>query len=1265
MRPNRLVIEAFGPYAERAEVDFDALADTRLFVVSGPTGAGKTSIFDAMCWALYGDLPGNRFREGRVRSDAAAPDRLTTVTFTFSVDDTTYRVTRRPEQERPKMRGTGTTTEKQQVELHRRVGGAWEPMSHRWAETNHTCAQLVGLSAAQFQQVVLLPQGRFQEVLHATSADRTELLRTLFDTAGFARAEDLLDQRAKAAEALRDGLEDEVGRSEVLAAAELDALEELVVNQGIELPSLKPTPPIQDRPETTSDDEHELAEPSTDERSERVKPQPARRSGRSAGPGQLSLVPEDVAAPEADATGSAATAAPEASSPNDATVPPAPQLSLGQRADQLKVHGVAPLEARRNDHRFARDTAETNLNRACQLADRQAQFQTDRKLLDERVRRLAKMEANRSRLDAAVRAAAVDGAHQASQRANHQLTQARSSADAALRQTADHLRSLVELWPSDESALDAASATPNRATSEWLPDWVSRATELHLTGIPETGGPQLAEALELLAQRSDRAAADLRNRANEMTAARDLARQASARRAEADAALKRTEQLDAELSELATQQGKLDTDRETAATLTAGADRARAALTEATELRDARVAFDLEQDELVELEAELAAVAQRARTLADNVGRLSTERDTLRRRADAVADHRSDAERAAEALRLAQRRDQAESELVDATAEARRCGSAYNDLMAAFTDDAAPSLAASLVDGDDCPVCGSTEHPRPAVAPEGSEPASSANLEHAHQANLTAIGRRSAIQDRLDDCRSKLGDAATEPASVLVERSHGAQKLVDEAVAAANRAMEIDRQLTGLEQQRHVLEQHDRSAHVRQASAQQRLTTLEQRLGESFDVGLTDLNARVAAANAEAHRCDAAVATVAGLDRQRSELAQRVEKLTKRRTEASGQQLAACTQADHLDSQAAMQLSKPDTDWPHTRLAQDCENLGTSARRAATSLDALYSSELTADDAGSALQAALERQGFDDVEAVKAAFLATGEQRSMEAVISRWEGEGFALTERLVTTVEGGLGLVSPNLDELRTRLSEATDLANLLTEHTTTARNHLGRARRAIAGLDGRGEERAAAQANFETTHRLARMCRGYNPGRVTLEAWVLAHHLREVVIAANRRLGAMSRGRFQIHVDDEAADQRAKHGLDLSIADAETGTRRPVRTLSGGQTFQASLALALGLADTIAVQRVGRDIGATFIDEGFGGLDSDSLDTAIEVLANLGAEGQMIGVITHVEELKAVLPVAIEVTPIGGGRSELTQLIGDMPAGGSTTAGSSAEVA
>ena len=83
MKPNQLVIEAFGPYATRAEVDFDALADTRLFVVSGPTGAGKTSIFDAMCWALYGELPGNRLREGKVRSDAADPRHLPPASLTL------------------------------------------------------------------------------------------------------------------------------------------------------------------------------------------------------------------------------------------------------------------------------------------------------------------------------------------------------------------------------------------------------------------------------------------------------------------------------------------------------------------------------------------------------------------------------------------------------------------------------------------------------------------------------------------------------------------------------------------------------------------------------------------------------------------------------------------------------------------------------------------------------------------------------------------------------------------------------------------------------------------------------------------------------------------------------------------------------------------------------------------------------------------------------------------------------------------------------
>ncbi len=1283
MKPNQLVIEAFGPYATRAEVDFDALADTRLFVVSGPTGAGKTSIFDAMCWALYGELPGNRLREGKVRSDAADPGHLTSVSLTFTVDDTVYRVVRQPEQERPKLRGTGSTTEKQSVELHRRAAGAWEPMAHRWAETNRICADLVGLTPAQFQQVVLLPQGRFQEVLHASSDERTKLLRTLFDTAGFERAQELLDRRAKTAETLRNSMIDDVSRSEDTANAELDALQTLVEAQGIELPPLTASP----QTETTTTSMVEAAmqpKPAAAQTTERDAGPKRKRRG-TAGPGQLSLVSDDGFddGPHDDRveTKAEATSGPDASTTGDPTGGPTSSahqptaqaevpatLSLGDRAERLELHGVALLDQRRDQRRAARNDADARLSAAHQLAERQARFRTERAQLETRVERLSEVEANRLRLDAALRAAGVTDAHQVAQRASLQLADAQTSAETAVRQTAAELTELVELWPNWGGAPPAASVQAEASAASpatALPGWLADAGHLDLTRVPTSGRPRLADALEALARRADRGAGELRGRAGEIAQARDLARQASARRQEADAAAKHVANLTAKLDELTLQQRSLNSEREVLASLAGGADRTHADLTHATGLRDARIALDCERLALADIDVELAAVAQQAQALTVEADRLADQRDAARQVAECVADHRGGAERAAAALRLAKRRDQNQSELADAVASVQRHAATYSDLMGAFTADAAPRLASTLVEGDDCPVCGSAEHPRPAIAPAGVAPVSSTDLERAHATNMAAISKHSALQDRLDECVAELGDDAAESVTDLTERHRAAQHLVERAVAAAAAVTDLEQRLTELAQQRQGLEQRDRTAHGHQAARSERLAALMDRLGDAADTATVDLETRVATAADDNRRCLAAVEAVAELDRHRTELALQIEKLTPQRSQAGEQQHAAAAQADQLHEQAAAQLSLPDAHWPHAQLAQHCETLATVGRRAAASLCGLDAAEHSHTEARAALRTTLTRQGFDDVDDVRAAALDEAERRGLEASISLWEGEGFALTQRLVDIVEGGLDMTDPDLDGLAARLAEATDAAERLIEHATTARHHLGRARRTIIELDGRGDERAAAQADYEATYRLARMCRGHNAQRVTLEAWVLAHHLREVVTSANRRLGAMSRGRFQIHVDDEAADQRSKHGLDLSIADAETGTRRPVRTLSGGQTFQASLALALGLADTIATQRVGRDIGATFIDEGFGGLDTDSLDTAIEVLNNLGAEGQMIGVITHVEELKAVLPVAIEVTPMGGGRSKLTQLIGNPPAGASSAAGSSAEVA
>ena len=178
MRPLQLRLEAFGSFAGVEEVDFEALAPRGLFVVSGDTGAGKTTVFDAMCWALYGAMP---LKESKgVRSDHVPAETRTEVSLTFECGGERYVVTRNPEQRRPAKRGSGFADEPAGAHLVRLTSTGTEHLASSASETSAACAELIGLDATQFQRVILLPQGEFSKFLLAGTPDREQLLSQLF-----------------------------------------------------------------------------------------------------------------------------------------------------------------------------------------------------------------------------------------------------------------------------------------------------------------------------------------------------------------------------------------------------------------------------------------------------------------------------------------------------------------------------------------------------------------------------------------------------------------------------------------------------------------------------------------------------------------------------------------------------------------------------------------------------------------------------------------------------------------------------------------------------------------------------------------------------------------------------------------------------------------------------------------------------------------------------------------------------------------------------
>ncbi|MFE2460352.1 AAA family ATPase [Streptomyces sp. NPDC059402] len=212
MRLHRLDITAFGPFGASHSVDFDDLSTAGLFLLHGPTGAGKTSVLDAVCYALYGSVPGARQSSSgqgiTLRSDHAAVGTRTEVRVELTVAGRRLEITRQPPWERPKLRGKGTTVDKAQTWLREYdvTAGAWKDLSRSHQEIGEEITQLLGMSREQFCQVVLLPQGDFARFLRADAEARGKLLGRLFDTRRFAEVEKHLAERRRTTEArVREG----------------------------------------------------------------------------------------------------------------------------------------------------------------------------------------------------------------------------------------------------------------------------------------------------------------------------------------------------------------------------------------------------------------------------------------------------------------------------------------------------------------------------------------------------------------------------------------------------------------------------------------------------------------------------------------------------------------------------------------------------------------------------------------------------------------------------------------------------------------------------------------------------------------------------------------------------------------------------------------------------------------------------------------------------------------------------------------------------
>lgn len=992
MRPIRLSLQAFGPFAGREEVNFEALGPDALFLIHGPTGSGKSTLLDAMCFALYGQSLGGERSGEQLRSDHAAADVFTQVDFEFGVGSHRYRVIRSPMQLRPKKSGEGHTTEKPQATLYDAVDD--ELMVTGKSKVDQKIKEVLGFACDDFRQVVMLPQGRFRELLSSSSTDRQEILARIFETAKYKALADALKKRADTLrEEARHGL---LIREQLLASVEVENSEAL--HQAI--------------------------------------------------------------------------------SENE--------------AQRTQLNAVLEADTR------ALRTAQKHLKDGEQV---QALFEAQKiaeNALAEAKKTQPQIDLLKNGLLLARKAMGITEVHVRLEGAQTALNGVKRQLVVALDAKEKSQKECVSAKAALEGALKA---------EQEIPGWRKRLVVLNRSVDKVAAVEQLQEKL-VATQKSGLEA----EQAFQKTKA--LAEQLQQKRKELGEQLQQRRDLDVQLGEL---------------------NRQRQQVQQSMQVVAIDVDLKASDDKLTHQEAQRQAAVQEL---------------------DEAEKKRQDAEQ--------QRMNQS-----------------------------AGVLARSLEEGVSCPVCGSMEHPSPA------EPCDEEISDDALKV----------MQDEIRQLKSVLQNArdAVGATRLRIEGLKGQRIQIDHIEIPLE---ELKRNLDRMEQRFVPLKE---------------LPTLDV-LTQNLDAVQVQFE-RVETQNAEAHAANLyAKQTLAGLTEELTEAKGQLPEGVRTAVEIHGMIAAIEGRIQEVEEQ----LSEGKVRVANAQTAHE-GNTQTEKQLRAQEVDAL--SRVEVDKA--AFAKALEAGGFAGKAAWESACVPGAIQDGMTADLSRLEAqlEAAKVAVEKSKTATNGLVWIEDMLER-----KEQVGLANAARDATLSSvgkqEESLSQLAKVLEKIQEQEAQSDSVEGRYAVAGKLSEVANGRNARNMNFESYVLGVMLDDVLQRATARLQKMSRGRYTLHRSMRVDDGRKRAGLDLEVMDHWTGHSRAVSTLSGGEGFQAALSLALGLADVIQSYTGGIHLEAVFVDEGFGSLDPEALEMAMRALQDLRKSGRLVGLISHVSELKGRIDTRIEVS-------------------------------
>lgn len=1084
MRPLKLTMSAFGPYAGKVEVDLEQLGTKGLYLITGDTGAGKTTIFDAITYALYGEPSGDSRDTSMLRSKYARPETPTQVELVFSYDGKVYTVRRNPEYQRPAKRGDGVTIQRAEAELELPDGR----IITRVKEVNAGIEEIIGLDRNQFAQIAMIAQGEFRKLLKADTKARQEIFRKIFKTQSYQRFQERLKQETAALQKHCDTLRASV--KQYIGGVTWEA-----------------------------------ADPLSE---------------------QLGLAQED-------------------------------RLPFQETVALIETLLERDRQAE-EDYRGRLEQVEEQLTRVSALLGKAEEQQNTRKRLEEAERQKAALE---PRLAAA--------------RAELETWQEKSSQREAL---AKELAALEAELPRYRELTEAQTA---------LAQEQDRHTQQQQTQQDQLSARQRQQA-------------DLEGWRSELE---------SLRTAPAD-----RERLRGEQAQAQRQDSALESLEQDLATWRVLNDQLQRCTDRQTQLEGSLQAIT------EEWERENEALTGDHQAWSATEG-LETEREKLLHRLEQLRDRQADLtdldDLLEDCLRAAQALERAQEDYRRAREESEEAEEQYRRQNQAFLDAQAGILARTLEEGSPCPVCGALHHPSPAqvtdAAPTEAELERDKALAETARAETTrksveAGKRKTALEERTRQLLTRMAPYVANP---TFDQAH--QQLTDCKSQTAAEERQLEERLKeneGKLSRRESLEQTIRAREERCASLNDQRETVR------TDMGRLE-------------------AEQSGLRGQKDQLERALqiklrEALEDCSLEGAAERLQEAREAQHrLLLQISQQLETVETRLERKQTLEYCipqgeQQLKELEAAISSAGEAMARSESKSEELTrqiqllqtqlhqpDAQQAQIQRQKLQDQLTALDSTLQAAREASQ-----RLESEQMGLEttirelKELLEHSEPIDGEAQKSLQaELTRQRADLTERQQQIhTRHTTNAMT-LKQIRAKAADLE-------SVEQRFTWVRTLSDTVNGKlsQKERITLETYIQMNFFDRILQRANLRFMVMSGGQYELKRRKVAEDFRSQSGLELDVIDHYNGSERNANSLSGGEAFEASLSLALGLSDEIQSMSGGIRLDTMFVDEGFGSLDESTLQQAVRALNGLAEGNRLVGIISHVSELKEKIDRQIVVT-------------------------------